>query len=206
MKDYISIVEKKIIKEYCLASTSKNPYEMAEDLMREPIPFHGPAHHYLVAAVIVTAYCNAKGLEMEKENCLEKAFIRTRNIMPGSCGTYGVCGDVLAASAALGLLILANPMSTHSLKEVNTIASLCQTALARFIGPRCCKQATYQCLHTTVNYMNLELGTSLEFPENPKCHFSNENPDCNRSECPFWIEDQQKQSKFKLRINESLKI
>jgi hemoglobin-like flavoprotein len=51
-----------MITQFCLASNSKNPMEMAMTIMKHPvIPMHGPEHHAMIAAVLVTAYKNLTG-------------------------------------------------------------------------------------------------------------------------------------------------
>lgn len=57
-----------IIKKICIETTEKNPFIIAEKLMKNPsIHMHGPEHHFLVPAVLLTAYYNTKGLFDEKE-------------------------------------------------------------------------------------------------------------------------------------------
>ena len=49
-----------LIGTYCLNSKSVNPLEMAIEIMQsEKIKMHGPEHHFLVPAVLISAYCNA---------------------------------------------------------------------------------------------------------------------------------------------------
>ena len=43
----------------CLEDTSRNPIEVLERLMSRPeCPMHGPTHHVLVGAALLTAYNN----------------------------------------------------------------------------------------------------------------------------------------------------
>jgi predicted RNA-binding Zn-ribbon protein involved in translation (DUF1610 family) len=52
----------KMIMQFCLASHSKNPMEMAMTIMKHSvIPMHGPEHHAMIFAVLVTAYKNLTG-------------------------------------------------------------------------------------------------------------------------------------------------
>ena len=46
----------------CLAETSKNPVEIVEKMMDLPFcHMHGPEHHVMVGAALLTAYHNAGG-------------------------------------------------------------------------------------------------------------------------------------------------
>ena len=50
-----------LIENVCVHSESTKPVEMAISLMNAPsIAMHGPEHHFLVPAVLLTAYCNQK--------------------------------------------------------------------------------------------------------------------------------------------------
>ncbi|MCG8568563.1 MAG: DUF5714 domain-containing protein, partial [Spirochaetes bacterium] len=57
-----------IIEKYCLTSQLINPVEMANHLMSHPaIKMHGPEHHFLVPAVLITGYCNIKKISSEEK-------------------------------------------------------------------------------------------------------------------------------------------
>ena len=58
------------VKEICLHSKSKNPYEIAVQMMETPfIHMHGPENHVLVGAALLAAYKNAGGdIELEYGN------------------------------------------------------------------------------------------------------------------------------------------
>ncbi|GAG20280.1 unnamed protein product, partial [marine sediment metagenome] len=48
-----------LIKQFCINSHSEDPMEMALTLMRNPaVKMHGPEHHFLVPAVLLSAYYN----------------------------------------------------------------------------------------------------------------------------------------------------
>src|SRR5690349_23354894 len=50
-----------LIENICIHSTSTMPVELATSLMNAPsIAMHGPEHHFLVPAVLITAYYNQK--------------------------------------------------------------------------------------------------------------------------------------------------
>lgn len=51
-----------LIERYCIASDSDKPVEMAMNIMNSNrIKMHGPEHHFLVPAVLITPYCNKLG-------------------------------------------------------------------------------------------------------------------------------------------------
>src|SRR6266508_909052 len=63
-----------LIEKVCIRSTSTRPVEMAVALMNTPsIAMHGPEHHFLVSAVLLSAFYNQKGDATEKERKVKVA-------------------------------------------------------------------------------------------------------------------------------------
>src|SRR4029078_7446047 len=82
-----------LIEQVCIHSESTNPVEMAISLMNAPsVAMHGPEHHFLVPAVLLTSYYNQKQDKKEKERKLKIARQRSENVLGGFCGFYGACG------------------------------------------------------------------------------------------------------------------
>lgn len=187
MKSNIQEKYECIITEYCMESRSINPISMVCDIMKhEEMRMHGPEHHYLTAAVIVTAYCNEKNLESEKAEMLRKALFRTGAIQPGVCGFYGVCGDVQAVGAAVSIILGVTPFSGNELKVLNTITAKCQQSIAGLKGPRCCKRSTFLNVYEAAKSMNNMLNTSFIIEEPKNCEFSKSNESCSMGGCQFY--------------------
>lgn len=186
MKSFIPEAKEAFITGYALESESTDVLSMANEMMRNSaIRFHAPEHHYLLAATLVSAYCNATGRKEDKKELLEKILCRAQIISPGSCGFYGVCGNVLALGAVTGLLLQATPLSAYELKLVNQAAAEAQHSMATFEGPRCCKRATYQNLAVAVRCLNRLLNLELTYPAEVVCQFSEGNETCSKEACPF---------------------
>jgi hypothetical protein len=187
MENYISEKYEGIITVYCMDSRSINPTSMARDIMKHSeMRMHGPEHHYLTAAVIVTAYCNEKDLVPEKTEMLKKALFRTGTILPGACGLYGVCGDVQAVGAAISIILGVTPFSTDDLKVLNAITGKCQQRMAGHKGPRCCKRATFLNIYEAAKCMNSILKTGFIIEEAKTCEFSRLNESCSMGGCQFY--------------------
>ena len=57
-----------IIRRTCLHATSLNPVQLATGIMKHPsVKMHGPEHHFLVPAVLLSCYCNQTGQAEELE-------------------------------------------------------------------------------------------------------------------------------------------
>ena len=186
MANYISEPAYQAITRYCMESTTTNAIELSTELMLLPeIKFHSPEHHYLIGATLVTVYCNSTNPN-QKSSFLPKIYQRTKSILPGSCGIYGVCGDVLASGAAISLILEASPLSTTKLQTLNQASLVCQEAMAQYEGPRCCKRSTYLTLLTVTNWMRQQINTPLENPVEVVCRFSDDNETCALEKCQFF--------------------
>ena len=85
------------IMEYCLKTNLKNPIQMVDEMMENPyIYMHGPEHHIMVGAALLTAYKNAGG-ELDLEEALAEMQARGSRYPGGSCGLWGACGAAVAS-------------------------------------------------------------------------------------------------------------
>ena len=111
------------------AYVGTDPLEPALGLMRDgTVRFHGPEHHYLTAACLCAAWCNALG--EDKREHMERLLSRCARIPPAVCGYYGVCGGSMAAGACASELLGANYLSGESWQRVNELTARTQAAIA----------------------------------------------------------------------------
>ena len=95
----------KIITQFCLSSGSKNPMEMAKVIMKHPtMPMHGPEHHAMIAAVLVTAYKNFTGKVTDEE--IKEAIRRGSTVPGGYCGLYGTDAAAIATGIAMSIILM----------------------------------------------------------------------------------------------------
>jgi hypothetical protein len=170
----------------CLVSKEKDPMVLATKIMLHPaIPLHGPEHHYLASAVLVTV-AKTNGIDAS-EKTLQEAVERSRRIPLGACGLRGDCGAAVGAGIALSVLTKANWLSgiERSLAMKTVGATL--NELAKLGGPRCCKASVYITLKIGVE--SLEKFFNVKIPlSKPECIFSSRNRECWRKRCPFFVE------------------
>ena len=57
---------------------------------------HGPEHHIMVGAALLTAYKNAGG-EIDLQQALVEMMSRGRSVPGGACGFWGACGAGISA-------------------------------------------------------------------------------------------------------------
>lgn len=92
---------------FCLETDSRNPFDILEQMMDMPFcHMHGPEHHTLVGAALLTAYHNAGG-QIELQDALKEMVARGRKVPGGACGFWGSCGAVKGTPICLFRLLSA---------------------------------------------------------------------------------------------------
>ena len=73
----------------CMEERSRNPIEILEKMMSKPFcHMHGPEHHVLVGAALLTAYnnCLPDSAKLDMANDLVEVMERGRQVPGGACG------------------------------------------------------------------------------------------------------------------------
>ena len=161
---------------------------MAVELIKsENINMHGPEHHFLVPAVIVTSYYNnieKKELKEEKLNLVKE---RATKIPGGICGNYGSCGAGVGTGLAISVITEATPLTEVSWGLANEITGHTLIRMGKCGGPRCCKRNTFIAIEEAAKFIeeNLELNL-YDYKENKAiCEFKKYNKQCLGKKCPF---------------------
>lgn len=176
----------KIIRETCLNSKSVNPIEMAQKLFAHPsIKMHGPEHHFLVPAVLLTAYYNKKNKAGKLAGKLKFAEQRASNVPGGFCGYYGACGAGIGTGIFYSLITDTTPVSKESWKQANMLTSGSLDRIAHKGGPRCCKRDSLIALQTAMDFLFEETGIELESTDHFNCNYSELNKECLHQACDF---------------------
>lgn len=174
------------IKEQCLQERSTNPYAIACRLMADPaIPMHGPVHHLLDGAALMTALHNA-GMEFDLASGLDELFERGGK-MPGAiCGMWGVCGSAASMGAALAVIHGTGPLSDNDFYKDNLrLTSRILAREAELGGPRCCKRNGFTAILTAVEFVRETYGVELQTSE-VRCAFHEKNAQCIGARCPYY--------------------
>ena len=176
---------KKII-EACLNEKSKSPVEIfCRIAQKEFVRIHGPEHHVLDGAALLTAFFNAGG-NIDLEHSLKELMKRGMQ-MPGAiCGMWGVCGAVSSMGAAISIIDGTGPLSTDGLwgKHME-FTSKALYSLSQTGGPRCCKRDAFLSFQEAINYINENYDVELE-NKKIECSFSEKNEQCIKERCPFY--------------------
>lgn len=197
-----------VILEGCKGCISKNPVEIIQKLMEDPyIYMHGPEHHVMVGAALLTAYYNCGGFAAEKaagtradadrsvvcseremfENALEEMKSRGGEYPGGSCGLWGCCGAAVSAGMFMSIVTKATPLTGKSWGLSNRMTAEALKAIGELGGPRCCKRNSFTAAAAAVRFAAENLGVQMELPEEIRCEFSGENRECLRKRCPYYM-------------------
>ena len=148
--------EKKGLEEVmhiCGGSESKNPLEILQKIMECPyIYMHGPEHHVMVGAALLTAWHNGGG-QIDFPAALEEMKKRGSQIPGGICGLWGTCGAAVSAGIFFSIVTSSSPMSSKTWGLGNQLTSRCLDAIGSLGGPRCCKRDSFTAVSVSIDFI-----------------------------------------------------
>jgi hypothetical protein len=173
-----------VLKQIMSTTQSKDPAAILEQFLSHPaVPMHGPEHHVIVPAALVTAIKNS-GYAVP-EGALEKVIERASKVPGGWCGLCGDCGAAVGAGIAVSVLTGATPLTG---KQRTLALAATSQALATMLDdqPRCCKRAARKAIQSEVEFLRQNLGISLPEAGKTACTYSLRNKECAREKCPYY--------------------
>ena len=172
----------------CLAETSKDPIAILEKMMSQPFcHMHGPEHHVLVGAALLTAYNNAvpaDSMKVDLATGLTEVISRGRQVPGGACGYMGACGASISTGIFMSIVTRNMPLSTDTWRLCNLLTARALEQVALNGGPRCCKRDSYLSILAAVDFVRENLGVEMERPT-VTCSRSRINNQCIGRKCPF---------------------
>jgi hypothetical protein len=173
-----------VLKSVLAQTKSTNPAEIIEQVMAHPaVPMHGPEHHAIVPAAILTAVKNT-GYPVP-EGAVDTAVERASKVPGGWCGLYGDCGAAVGVGIAVSVLTNATPLTG---KQRGLAIGATSLALSKLqdANARCCKRSSRMSVEAAVDYLNDKLGIKLEKSKRVACTYSVRNQQCAKQECPYY--------------------
>lgn len=168
----------------CLGETSKDPVAILEKMMALPFcHMHGPEHHVMVGAALLTAYKNASG-ELDLPSALHEMMNRGKSVPGGACGFWGACGAGISSGMFVSIVSGSTPLSVEPFALSHRMTAKSLGAIAEVGGPRCCKRDSYLSILAAVDFAREQLGVEMEKPE-IVCTHSAQNNQCIGKRCPF---------------------
>ena len=169
----------------CLFETSKDPLIILEKMMAMPFcHMHGPEHHVMVGAALLTAYKNAGG-EIDLPKALHEMYRRGKAVPGGACGVWGACGAGVSAGQFMAIATESTPLAAEPWGLSNRMTAKALESIGKNGGPRCCKRDSYLAILSAIDFAAEHLGVHME-RSNPVCTRSRQNNQCIGTRCPFF--------------------
>ncbi len=173
---------------WCLAEDSRDPVYLMEGMMNQEFcHMHGPEHHVMVGAALLTAYRNAGG-EVDLHSALAEMMNRGREVPGGVCGFWGACGAGISAGIFVSIISKSTPLTMEPFGLSNLMTAKALEAIGRIGGPRCCKRDSYLSILAAVDFVKVHFGIELE-RSTVVCSRAGQNHQCIGKRCPFRAAD-----------------
>ena len=191
MDDYVNFMAK--ILPIILTREEKEPIVLFEEVIEAlrgqwtasaELPFHGPWHHAILPAVLITALRNNGYTFNEKD--IREAFLRGAKIPAGACGFCGVCGAGTGLGIAISIVERSNPFRDSERTHAFEAATKANERIGKLGGPRCCRLSSYMSLGLAKPLLQ-EL--NLPLPEAKligRCKIHSLNAQCHGQKCPYY--------------------
>jgi len=168
----------------CLSETSRDPIAILEKMMSMPFcHMHGPEHHVMVGAALLTAYKNAGG-DLDLPKALQEMYSRGKAVPGGACGFWGACGAGVSAGQFVAIATASTPLAVEPWGLSNQMTAKALASIGKVGGPRCCKRDSYlailAAIHFAAEHLNVHMEKSM-----PVCTRSRQNNQCIGKRCPF---------------------
>lgn len=168
----------------CLQEKSANPIEILEKMMSQPFcHMHGPEHHVMVGAALLTAYHSAGG-QLDLPRALREMLRRGKQVPGGACGYWGACGAGLSTGMFVSIATGSTPLAKEAWGLSNRMTARALAAIGEHGGPRCCKRDSYLAIAAAVAFAAENLGVKMALGDIrcSRCHMNNQ---CLGKDCPF---------------------
>ncbi len=174
-----------IIEEVCLGSGETDMATLMVRIRNHPaFPMHGPEHHSMVPAIVLTAYRNMTG-KLTRDRIL-LGIERGGTITGGSCAFCGVCGAAVGVGIAFSIILQGDPCKAAERQMVQQLTAQVLQAIGRYEAPRCCQRDCWIALTTAAGLSEQYLGVRLRADAEPVCLQSRKNRECIGAACPLY--------------------
>ncbi len=174
-----------VIERLCLQSAETDMISLFAHVRRHPaLAVHGPEHHSLVPATILTTYRNLGGSLADDAIC--KGIRRGAAVPGGFCAFSGGCGAAMGVGIAFAILIGASPLQAVKRQQVQRIAAGAIEAVSRHQAARCCQRDGWVALRHAATISEPIIGLKLRAETALRCSQQQLNKQCGKENCPLW--------------------
>ena len=168
----------------CLTETSRDPVTIIEKMMAMPFcHMHGPEHHVMVGAALLTAYKNAGG-DIDLSSALTEMMNRGKSVPGGACGFWGACGAGISTGMFISIISGSTPLGQEPFALSHKMTAKSLGKIGEIGGPRCCKRDSYLSILSAIDFVKEIFGVEMVKPE-IICTHSSQNNQCIGTRCPF---------------------
>lgn len=172
------------IVKICLEETSHDPVEIMEKLMSQPFcHMHGPEHHVMVGAALLTAYKNAGG-DIDLPAALMEMMNRGKSVPGGACGFWGACGAGISSGMFISIVSKSTPLAKEPFALSHQMTSTALGKIGEIGGPRCCKRDSFLSILAAVDFVKEHFGVIMG-ESKVVCRYAHGNNQCIGKRCPF---------------------
>jgi Family of unknown function (DUF5714) len=176
---------KDVIEKICAATDEKDPIAIARRIFRHPaVKLHGPEHHFLVPAVLVAAYSNAKGEAAKRAARVAEVRKRSDPLLGGFCGLQGACGAAIGTGTFVAIATESTPLKGKQRALSNRMTARALTVVASTEAARCCKRDSMLSILAAAKFAAEHLGVRMN-AHGAACEWSGVNTECGGAACPF---------------------
>lgn len=169
----------------CLHEESRNPILLFEKIVSLPFcHLHGPEHHIIVGASLLTAFKNSGG-KIDLHSALLEMLDRGKSVPGGACGFWGACGAGISSGIFVSIISGSTPLAEKPFALSNLMTSESLNQIGMIGGPRCCKRDSYLSILQAVDFVKEHFCIEMIKPE-VKCQFLGRNNQCIGRRCPFF--------------------
>ena len=168
----------------CEEEISKDPIAIIEKMMQMPFcHMHGPEHHVMTGAALLTAYHNAGG-DVDLHSTLIEMMNRGKTVPGGACGFWGACGAGISSGMFISIISKSTPLTNEPFALSHQMTAKALGKIGEIGGPRCCKRDSFLSILSAVDFVKSHFGIEMEKPE-VICRYSSQNSQCIGKRCPF---------------------
>ena len=168
----------------CEEEISRDPIAIIEKMMQMPFcHMHGPEHHVMTGAALLTAYHNAGG-DVDLHSTLIEMMNRGKTVPGGACGFWGACGAGISSGMFISIISRSTPLTNEPFALSHQMTAKALGKIGEIGGPRCCKRDSFLSILSAVDFVKSHFGIEMEKPE-VICRYSSQNSQCIGKRCPF---------------------
>lgn len=170
----------------CMEIEDQDPMKVFRKIVaKEFVRMHGPEHHVVDGACILTAYRNAGG-KIDLEQALKQLMAEGLRMPGATCRLWGVCGSAPSIGAALAIIDGTGAMDADKAWGARmAYTSAVLKRLGEIGGPRCCKRHAFVAITEAIRHINANYGMNMPMPE-IRCGYFVKNEQCIGNKCPYY--------------------